>query len=329
MPEITDETGLTRTEQENARKKLVRLGLLEEQRRGTPAKLWFRLNKDALYELLAHYLANKDDGNPQSSLRETCKQECSKPAGKTAENPQTLKEEITAEITTQITAAEEIPPSGVAADSTVLSESVSEQHQNLERQLIDNGVNRKEAVRLVAAYTEECRRQLTYLPFVTRFRSTRGAYLRSAIEQGFGAPKAYLQEQERVEAARKAEASHRAARERKAQQEAQRQEVLQYLGHQLELLKAEAPACYSDFEQEFQRRKAEQLKAFAGSKVRDRLESIYSSNERRMEAFLDYLAIRPCPLPDLAAWLAQHPVERVKELFSFSRQSISRGDQEL
>ncbi|MES2461137.1 MAG: hypothetical protein V4671_11185, partial [Armatimonadota bacterium] len=54
--EIFEETALTRYEQEGARKRLIQLGVLEEERRGVPARLWFRLNKDRLYELLHEYL---------------------------------------------------------------------------------------------------------------------------------------------------------------------------------------------------------------------------------------------------------------------------------
>ena len=42
------ETGLSRREQDSARRRLRALGLLEEQRRGMPAKRWFRLDLAAL-----------------------------------------------------------------------------------------------------------------------------------------------------------------------------------------------------------------------------------------------------------------------------------------
>ena len=317
MPEITDETGLTRTEQENARKKLVHLGILHEQRRGTPAKLWFRLDKDALYDLLACYLADKNGGNPQSSLRETCKQECGKPATKSADNPQSSGKEITAETTTQNTAADTGDPSRAAAASNdVLRDRNPAVDQELQRQLVENGVNRKDATRLARAFPDECRTQLSYLPFVAEFKSTRGAYLRSAIEQGFGAPRAFLEEQAKVETARKEEERRRATDAKRAEREAQRQEIIEYLGRQIESLKTEAPVFYDGFEQEFQREKEGQLKAFGDSRLRERLESFFSSEERRAQALLDYLATKPCPLPDLAQWLSQHPVAEIQRLLS-------------
>jgi hypothetical protein len=47
------ETGLSRWEQESARKRLRELGLLEEKRMGAPPKLFFRINLDALGRLLS------------------------------------------------------------------------------------------------------------------------------------------------------------------------------------------------------------------------------------------------------------------------------------
>lgn len=48
----TQETGLSRWEQETARRALRRAGLLEERRLGMPAKLWFRVRADVLMHAL-------------------------------------------------------------------------------------------------------------------------------------------------------------------------------------------------------------------------------------------------------------------------------------
>jgi hypothetical protein len=50
--EWTDETGLTRWEQETARRTLRRLGFVEERRAGMPAKLWFRVRSDQVWKAL-------------------------------------------------------------------------------------------------------------------------------------------------------------------------------------------------------------------------------------------------------------------------------------
>ena len=48
----TEETGLTRWEQQTARRALRRAGLLEERRVGMPAKLWFRVCPEAVLRAL-------------------------------------------------------------------------------------------------------------------------------------------------------------------------------------------------------------------------------------------------------------------------------------
>ena len=48
----TQETGLSRWEQETARRALRRAGLLEERRVGMPARLWFRVCADVVWRAL-------------------------------------------------------------------------------------------------------------------------------------------------------------------------------------------------------------------------------------------------------------------------------------
>lgn len=56
--EWTDETGLTRWEQETARRALRRLGFIEERRAGMPAKLWFRVRSDQVWKALRDHAAD-------------------------------------------------------------------------------------------------------------------------------------------------------------------------------------------------------------------------------------------------------------------------------
>ena len=81
-----EEIGLTRSEQEGARRKLLERGLLMEELRGAPAKLYFRVNVAGLESAIAIPV-------------------CGKPANKPAENPQTLykETETTAETTAETT----------------------------------------------------------------------------------------------------------------------------------------------------------------------------------------------------------------------------------
>lgn len=79
--EIKSETGLTREEQETARRRLVSADVLEEKRRGVPAKLYFRVKADRLEELLL-----KGETKTKTSMRDSRIQESGKGADKIAEN---------------------------------------------------------------------------------------------------------------------------------------------------------------------------------------------------------------------------------------------------
>jgi hypothetical protein len=55
--EWTDETGLSRWEQETARRALRSAGFVEERRVGMPAKLWFRVRPEAVWHALKTHTA--------------------------------------------------------------------------------------------------------------------------------------------------------------------------------------------------------------------------------------------------------------------------------
>src|SRR5215207_8200519 len=57
--EIEEETGLSRRNQETARKKLRELGVLEERYSGMPAKLYYRLNLDRLFALVNEWFSEE------------------------------------------------------------------------------------------------------------------------------------------------------------------------------------------------------------------------------------------------------------------------------
>ncbi|EEM2503334.1 TPA: hypothetical protein GND40_003616 [Salmonella enterica subsp. indica] len=77
--DLEEETGLTRYEQEGARKKLVSCGVLEEAKRGIPAKLYFRVNQERLEELLI-------GENQHAGVGEINKLGCGNSANRDAEN---------------------------------------------------------------------------------------------------------------------------------------------------------------------------------------------------------------------------------------------------
>jgi hypothetical protein len=128
IEEWEEETGLTRFEQETAKRNLK--GILEIERRGIPARLYFRIDWNCLEKsFINHSLlktsnqdcgnpANKNGGTPQTRLRKPRKLDCGNPANKISGKQQTglldssnlYKEEITSEITSEITAETTIPP---------------------------------------------------------------------------------------------------------------------------------------------------------------------------------------------------------------------------
>ncbi|WP_230460175.1 hypothetical protein, partial [Sansalvadorimonas verongulae] len=63
------ETWLSRSEQERSRKALKKAGVLEEKRKGNPAKLWYRVNRSMLNAALFEILENQQ-------FAESSKQEC-------------------------------------------------------------------------------------------------------------------------------------------------------------------------------------------------------------------------------------------------------------
>ncbi len=59
--ELYDETGLSRKEQETARKICIEAGVLEEKKAGIPPKMNFRVNMDAMIKLLSQFSNKKKE----------------------------------------------------------------------------------------------------------------------------------------------------------------------------------------------------------------------------------------------------------------------------
>lgn len=73
--QITEETQMSRSETESARKRLRTLGLIEEKRKGNPARMYYRVDVDRLANLIA--------GIPHTGLQESSNQECDNSANST------------------------------------------------------------------------------------------------------------------------------------------------------------------------------------------------------------------------------------------------------
>ncbi|SJN14847.1 hypothetical protein CZ787_17195 [Halomonas citrativorans] len=61
------ETGMSAKQQVTARKQLTQIGVLEEVRKGVPAKTWYRVNSEALAAQLALALSNEETEKPPES----------------------------------------------------------------------------------------------------------------------------------------------------------------------------------------------------------------------------------------------------------------------
>ncbi|MGH8711912.1 MAG: hypothetical protein ACREVA_11485 [Burkholderiales bacterium] len=72
----SEETGLSRYEQETARQRLRDAGILLEERRGMPAKIWYRIDQPALRNLLSNArgyqksVDNRDASKPIDELND-------------------------------------------------------------------------------------------------------------------------------------------------------------------------------------------------------------------------------------------------------------------
>jgi hypothetical protein len=82
-----EETGLSRYEQESARKKLRNAGFLLEDKRGIPCKTWYKIDISAVENALTKYAENQQTGAGKTS------EQCSgKPTSSAVENQRTNTE---------------------------------------------------------------------------------------------------------------------------------------------------------------------------------------------------------------------------------------------
>lgn len=106
--EWEEETGLGRREQETARKYLEESGVIEQKRQGVPAKLWYRVNKEALDERL-RTLPDKYGALRQSGMAQEATQDGRNTPIQNGSRSQTTNG---AENTTETTAKPPKPPKG-------------------------------------------------------------------------------------------------------------------------------------------------------------------------------------------------------------------------
>ena len=163
-------------------------------------------------------------------------------------------------------------------------------------ELVQADLNRGDAARFADEKPEVCRRQLDYLPFVKRFKSSRGAYLRRAIEGDYGPPAAYAQAQAQREAAeaarrRQAENALQAATQsaRQSHENRHRAAFYEFLGEEIAELEKTHYKAFAAFREA----EEEQRQRLVNSPLADRpmfRDSIarFDTLEQRAERFLKF-----------------------------------------
>ena len=144
--EWREETGMSRWEQEEARKRLRRVGVLREERRGIPARLWYRVDEGQLWALLTKTdpptepdagpegldpAANQMEGKPPTGRLEASPPDGGKTANWSVSPPPTITE-TTAETTTETTTTTPNPSASneATAETEPACSSRSVQNQN-------------------------------------------------------------------------------------------------------------------------------------------------------------------------------------------------------
>jgi hypothetical protein len=87
--ELEEETCLSSYQQKQARDRLKRLGVLEDERRGVPARLYYRIRWGAIFRLLE--TGNLDSG-PHSRFQETANLDSEEPGDLPTRNSQSISE---------------------------------------------------------------------------------------------------------------------------------------------------------------------------------------------------------------------------------------------
>ncbi len=201
--EFWEETGLTRYNQETARRKWRKLGVLEEKRVGQQGHIYYRINLHRLAELLKALISGQ---HSQFQMWESNSSKSYNPTSGTVTFPQNIKETKTTTKSTAKTTS--------TANDDVFSDS-------LQRDLIANGVTESRAKTLAQNFDEEMRRRLKMLPHV-EIKTTAAQFLSARPHERWTEPQKIAQSAaaEQRDAAAVADATariERAANERKTQ----------------------------------------------------------------------------------------------------------------
>jgi len=196
---------------------------------------------------------------------------------------------------TATTIATTTPRAAAAKKAEPQPEPLSPETAALVEELVASELNRGAALLYAKGNPQECRRQLEYLPYVAEFKSSKGAYLRSAIEEGYGPPKGYTTAKKQEEAARKKreESEQRKAQEaaQKAAQAANAAQVDDSIGR-LEIEDPEAFSAFCGYVEE-ERGKVEVKYKNLSASIRARMIKTFDTPQKRRELFAAWKEARP------------------------------------
>lgn len=163
----------------------------------------------------------------------------------------------------------------------------------LAEQLTAHGLGKGAATIYAQAKPDECRRQLAYLPYVTEFKSSKGAYLRKAIEDGYGPSKGYEDAQAVAAARARTETRATTAKARQNHEEAHRSAYDAFLEQTLARMESAATDAYNAFcvweqkDRQFWKSGPMSKKDYAQERI-----AIYDAPGERLKRFCRYLAER-------------------------------------
>ena len=208
-------------------------------------------------------------------------------------------------------------PAGAAASEAVKSEPALSAPDPataaLVAELIAADLNREVAERFARELPDEARRQLSYLPFVTEFKTSRGAYLRRAIEQGFAPPRGFAQKQQEHDEKRKKQSDREREKATEAATRAAKAEKGRETTQTLARLEKDAPEAFSAFQAYLadQRQQAQSQYARLPASIQEKALKIWDTAEKQHEVFHTWQALTEAhtlPLHDPLAGAPEAPV---------------------
>jgi hypothetical protein len=183
--QIFFETAITRREQETCRRRLRELRILEEERRGHPAKLWFRINVRAVIQLIEKTANSQYVGKRHTRMAENAILEWRKTPSQNGGFRHTSKN--TSKTSSKTSAAPAATPPEDSPHGSPRGEGAA---AALIEELVSHGVGLSAAEQLARSKPDTCRRYLAYLPYA-QCRTTKGAWLVNAIRDEYGPPAGY------------------------------------------------------------------------------------------------------------------------------------------